>query len=274
MLVCVKCGAPLRDGAGFCQKCGAAVETSEKAPESNRVEFDPAAGIQPFCSFCGAPLRNGAGFCPKCGRPTHKGEAELPQKPWEKIGKPAFGGRTGLVAAVAALSLVVVTLTVLLATGALSGGSKTVTPVSKYSSSSGGDDSLRDEIAKSNAEKIQNEMGGSSSASSGGGNMSSGYTCTGESGKTYSAMPGYAQITYKYSPVGEAETKNGLWLPDLEAYIDDGVMQEGDFEDYPGREVYYELYQGLSICQSNELRDDKAVIKVHEGLLIVFETKD
>ena len=36
----------------------------------------------------------------------------------------------------------------------------------------------------------------------------------------------------------------------------------------------YELYQGLSICQSNELRDDKAVIKVHEGLLIVFETKD
>lgn len=36
----------------------------------------------------------------------------------------------------------------------------------------------------------------------------------------------------------------------------------------------YVLHQGLSICQSNEIKEDEAVIKINKGLLIVFETKD
>lgn len=36
----------------------------------------------------------------------------------------------------------------------------------------------------------------------------------------------------------------------------------------------YELKQGLSICQSNEVKDDKGIIKVHKGLIIVMETRD
>lgn len=36
----------------------------------------------------------------------------------------------------------------------------------------------------------------------------------------------------------------------------------------------YELLQGLSICQSNEIKEEKAYIKIYKGLVIVFETKD
>ncbi len=36
----------------------------------------------------------------------------------------------------------------------------------------------------------------------------------------------------------------------------------------------YVLHQGLSICQSNEVKEDEAVIKIKKGLLIVFETMD
>lgn len=36
----------------------------------------------------------------------------------------------------------------------------------------------------------------------------------------------------------------------------------------------YELLQGLSICQSNEIKDEKAYIRINKGLVIVFETKD
>ncbi len=36
----------------------------------------------------------------------------------------------------------------------------------------------------------------------------------------------------------------------------------------------YVLHQGLSICQSNEIKEDEALIKIKKGLLIVFETKD
>ena len=36
----------------------------------------------------------------------------------------------------------------------------------------------------------------------------------------------------------------------------------------------YLLHQGLSICQSNEIKEDEAIIKINKGLLIVFETKD
>lgn len=36
----------------------------------------------------------------------------------------------------------------------------------------------------------------------------------------------------------------------------------------------YELRQGLSICQSNEITDDTAYVSVHDGIAIVFESKD
>jgi len=36
----------------------------------------------------------------------------------------------------------------------------------------------------------------------------------------------------------------------------------------------YILHQGLSICQSNEIKENVAVINIKKGLVIVFETKD
>lgn len=36
----------------------------------------------------------------------------------------------------------------------------------------------------------------------------------------------------------------------------------------------YELHQGLSICQSNEIIEDIATITVHSGLVYLFESKD
>ncbi len=49
--VCVKCGAPLGDGQGFCPKCGT-----------------PKGGMkQRVCGKCGSVLQEGQDFCPKCG---------------------------------------------------------------------------------------------------------------------------------------------------------------------------------------------------------------
>lgn len=36
----------------------------------------------------------------------------------------------------------------------------------------------------------------------------------------------------------------------------------------------YKLEQGISICQSNEIADTKASVYVHEGAILLFETKD
>ena len=36
----------------------------------------------------------------------------------------------------------------------------------------------------------------------------------------------------------------------------------------------YILHQGVSICQSNEIKENVAVINIKKGLVIVFETKD
>lgn len=52
MANCVKCGAPLREGAKFCGACGAKAET------------------QRFCTECGAQLMPGEAFCTECGTPA------------------------------------------------------------------------------------------------------------------------------------------------------------------------------------------------------------
>ncbi|MCR5649355.1 MAG: zinc-ribbon domain-containing protein [Oscillospiraceae bacterium] len=49
MSFCIRCGAPLEEGAAFCSSCGA------------RVESVPA------CPACGAALEEGAVFCANCG---------------------------------------------------------------------------------------------------------------------------------------------------------------------------------------------------------------
>ncbi len=55
---CSTCRAPLKPGAKFCNKCGAA-----------QTIAPPALAAQPTaCPQCGAPLRPGAKFCGKCGR--------------------------------------------------------------------------------------------------------------------------------------------------------------------------------------------------------------
>ncbi|HUW14089.1 MAG TPA: zinc ribbon domain-containing protein [Anaerolineae bacterium] len=47
---CADCGHPLREGAKFCDKCGAAV------------------ALPAVCAECGAALRSGAKFCANCGK--------------------------------------------------------------------------------------------------------------------------------------------------------------------------------------------------------------
>jgi len=58
---CPQCGAPILEGATFCQSCGARLE-AEKAPLPVR-----------FCVHCGSQLREGARFCPKCGQSVLQG---------------------------------------------------------------------------------------------------------------------------------------------------------------------------------------------------------
>ena len=52
MTTCSNCGAPLREGAGFCSACGVAVNTAV------------------FCSQCGTELSAGDKFCYACGAPV------------------------------------------------------------------------------------------------------------------------------------------------------------------------------------------------------------
>ena len=64
---CIKCGAEIKDGAKFCQACGA---KQEMPIEEKR-----------FCRACGAPLKPGAAFCTACGA---KAAADLPQQSRER----------------------------------------------------------------------------------------------------------------------------------------------------------------------------------------------
>ena len=99
---CSKCGAPLREGAGFCPACGHKVSDPVPAPVSEpdntaapapspvptepvpqesglvpRQEPAPAAGVkkkgkaskEARCGNCGETLRAGHGFCTRCGAP-------------------------------------------------------------------------------------------------------------------------------------------------------------------------------------------------------------
>lgn len=82
---CKSCGAPLKPGAKFCNKCGAAasatkpesVPVPKPIPEPKPVPVpDPIPEPEPvpasFCKTCGAPLKPGAKFCSKCGTVTGK----------------------------------------------------------------------------------------------------------------------------------------------------------------------------------------------------------
>ncbi len=64
---CIKCDAEIKDGAKFCQACGA---KQEMPREEKR-----------FCKACGAPLKPGAAFCTACGA---KAAADLPQQSGER----------------------------------------------------------------------------------------------------------------------------------------------------------------------------------------------
>ncbi len=58
---CVACDAPLRVGARFCGRCGAAQPQAE--PERRR-----------FCDMCGRPLAPGSNECATCGEPVRTEE--------------------------------------------------------------------------------------------------------------------------------------------------------------------------------------------------------
>lgn len=71
MATCVKCGAPLREGAKFCGACGAKAE------------------LRRFCTQCGEPLEPGEKFCAQCGAPVEDAPAPaVPGASREK--KPDF----------------------------------------------------------------------------------------------------------------------------------------------------------------------------------------
>lgn len=53
---CPQCGAPIKDTAKFCMKCGC-----------NLAQYEAAHAGGIFCPECGARLEEGALFCPECG---------------------------------------------------------------------------------------------------------------------------------------------------------------------------------------------------------------
>ena len=62
--VCSECGARLRQGARFCQVCGAPISAKPK-PDRGSTKQEPNK-----CARCGNPLLDGTRFCGKCGQPV------------------------------------------------------------------------------------------------------------------------------------------------------------------------------------------------------------
>jgi len=58
MSTCQKCGAEVKDGAKFCQHCGAEMVIEEEVNEFK------------FCSNCGFKMDVNTKFCPECGTST------------------------------------------------------------------------------------------------------------------------------------------------------------------------------------------------------------
>ena len=58
---CAKCGADNREGAKFCNECGAPIEAS--------------------CAKCGAKNKPGAKFCDECGTSLGPSAAASPKRP-------------------------------------------------------------------------------------------------------------------------------------------------------------------------------------------------
>ena len=80
MAVCVKCKAPLDEGARFCDACG------EEQPQVL------------YCEECGAKLEPGAGFCDSCGSPVGGAVQSKPvtSKPSTSVLSSSGGAAYGL----------------------------------------------------------------------------------------------------------------------------------------------------------------------------------
>lgn len=110
-MVCRKCGAQLREPAGYCPQCGEKYDFSAGQPDMKRcaacgalspmqTEVCPGCGrpfawseprktADAYCPMCGRGLRQGAKFCPSCGlrlpgaRPVRKkSRPEAPPSPY------------------------------------------------------------------------------------------------------------------------------------------------------------------------------------------------
>lgn len=71
-VVCVKCGATLKEGAKFCPECGekqflACPQCGAKLNASDKFCPECGQSLKSTCPNCGTELRKNAKFCPECG---------------------------------------------------------------------------------------------------------------------------------------------------------------------------------------------------------------
>lgn len=91
---CKQCGAEIKEGAKFCQACGA----KQEPPEPQR-----------FCMACGAPLKGGTAFCTSCGAAVGAGAWPNPQQQTPQTPPPAAPAkRKNLVPVILAVLLALV----------------------------------------------------------------------------------------------------------------------------------------------------------------------
>lgn len=78
---CHQCGAPNRDGAAFCKRCGSPLGRAPVPPGQQPLrQPPPSAGS--LCPACGRQLRSGAAFCQYCGASFRKAGSENKKDPW------------------------------------------------------------------------------------------------------------------------------------------------------------------------------------------------
>ena len=135
--LCANCGAPLKEGQQFCDKCGAPRSVPVTlcancgAPLQDGQQFCDKCGAprpQPICASCGEVLSPGQIFCPKCGQKNMTAPQPVPVydpgAAQQKARKKKKKITAAIIAGVSVLSVCLIAVIIIVIVSVASGGGR------------------------------------------------------------------------------------------------------------------------------------------------------